>query len=147
MYLTVCLFFVKPLVVSSWRIHWLYTHYYLTSQSITQSTYTSQPTRSTTRPNSIKLYRILHFMTLYKNAKRRRDWPNNNNKMTDWSICSLHFSSRTTTQNSMNFDRKLPCMTSSKIQQSVLIEQNETTSTKRLTSCFIFIEISEISFI
>jgi len=41
-------------------------------------------------------------------------------------------------------------MTSSKIQQSVLIEhphqqQNKTTTTKRLTSCFI--EISEISFI
>ena len=136
-------------MVSSWRIYWLYTHYYLTTQSITQSTYTNQPTRyrSTTRPNSIKLYRILHFMTLYKNAIRHRDWPNNNNKMADLSICSLHFSSRTTTQNSMNFDRKLPCMTSSKIQQSVLIEQNETTSTKRLTSCFIFIVISAISFI
>ena len=52
----------------------------------------------------------------------------------------------------MNFDRKLPCMMSSKMQQSVLIEhlhqqQNETTTTKRLTSCFTFIEISEISFI
>jgi len=41
MYLTVRL--VKLLVVSSWRIHWLYTHYYLTTLSITQKL--NQPTR------------------------------------------------------------------------------------------------------
>ena len=85
-------------------------------QSITQSTHTNQPT---TKPNSIKLYRNLHFMPLYKNATEGVKIDQTTTTTT------VNTSPRSTTQNSMIFDRKLPCMTSLKIQQSVLIEQQQ----------------------
>ena len=66
-------------------------------------------------------------MPFYKNATE--------SVKIDQTTTTVNTSPRSTTQNSIIFDRKLPCMTSLKIQQSVLIEhphqqQNETTTTK-----------------